>query len=356
KHRIAGRSDLVYFYVTGSNGKTTTVAMIKSILGCSGLTHWVGGNIGGSLLSELEHISPRDTVVLELSSFQLEWLRDMAWSPHIAAVLNILPNHLDRHGTFQSYLEAKAAILDYQKIGNRVVLVRDDPGSRSLADRARGRVRWVGTDPDIKGITIREGKIVERSWRKTNDIIGIDRLAVPGSHNLMNAMAAAACSLEMGIEIDAILRGLESFRGLPHRLEPVGEAGGVKFYNDSKATTPEAATAGVMAFDTPVIPVFGGYDKGVSFYRMAHAISGRVKWAALIGTTAPNIAKSLERACVQSSIYTTLDEAFKACVSRARDGDTVLLSPGCASYDMFNDYEERGVRFRELVREYVESK
>jgi len=339
--------------ITGSNGKTTTVSMIQSILKNAHTSHWIGGNIGGSLLSDLRSISPEDRVVLELSSFQLEWLNEISWSPKIAAVLNIMPNHLDRHGTLDNYTTAKGYILDHQKNDDIAVLVRDDPGSCSLSSRVRGNVTWVGTDLDIPGIMLDGRTIADRSEGTITKILDICRLKVPGKHMVINAMVAAACAREMGIDTTAIAEGLASYHGLPHRLEPLGEYNGIAFYNDSKATTPEAAAAGVTAFENKtIIPIFGGYDKKVSFDEMAQRIAGHVHWAALIGETAPLLSQALEKAGIASSTYTSLDEAFEACVMRASDGDIVLLSPGCASYDMFNNFEERGEVFRMLVAEY----
>jgi len=337
--------------VTGSNGKSTTVSMIRSILDHSNRRYWIGGNLGGSLLSDLGAMTANDIVVLELSSFQLEWLREIGWSPHIAAILNILPNHLDRHGTLESYTAAKAAILDHQLSSDIAVLVRDDPGSRAMGERARGHLMWVGVGLDMRGISLEDGSIVRRAWRKRIPVIDIGLLRVPGRQNAVDAMAAAACALKMGTDIAAIRYGLADFRGLPHRLESLGEINGVAFYNDSKSTTPESAATAVEAFDSPVIPILGGYDKGVGFDDMAGRMAGRVSWAALIGQTAPKIAAALDSAGIPHETFPTLEAAFNACVNRAKKGDTVVLTPGCASYDMFSDYEDRGEAFRELVGE-----
>lgn len=341
--------------VTGSNGKTTTVSMIQSILEYSDRSFWIGGNIGGSLLSFLPRISTEDRVVLELSSFQLEWLGEMKWSPQIAAVLNLTPNHLDRHVLFEMYENAKSTILEYQKSTDTAVLVRDDPGSRALSDRVRGSLVWVGTDLDCSGITLDKGWITERIYKTSNRIFDTTQLKVPGRHNILNAMTAVACTHEMGINYDSISNGLLSFKGIPHRLEFVGEHNSIKFYNDSKATTPESTIVGVNAFETRVIPILGGYDKGMVFNHMAHEIADKIRWAALIGTTATAISKALEKAGVQSAIFDSLEEAFTGCISHAEDGDVVLLSPGCASYDMFSDYEKRGEIFSSLVSEYIAS-
>ena len=339
--------------VTGSNGKSTTVSMLQSILESSGKRHWVGGNIGGSLLSDLSSIKPDDIVVLELSSFQLEWLRELKWSPHIAAVLNVMPNHLDRHGSFENYIEAKTAILDFQETIHRAVLIRDDPVTRSLSMRARAKIIWVGADLAIPGISLVDGVIERSRYREHKPIIEAGRLRVPGSHMVMNAMAASACAVAMKLDPEIIGRGLASFRGLPHRLEFVGESKGIRFYNDSKATTPEAAAAGVLAFDAPVIPILGGYDKKVQFRDMARSMKGRVKRAALIGDTAPLIADALEEENIEFNVFDSLIEAYKGAVRHAKSGDVVLLSPGCASYDMFANFEERGDTFKEFVNEFV---
>jgi UDP-N-acetylmuramoylalanine--D-glutamate ligase len=342
--------------VTGSNGKTTTVSMLESILRNTGQPFHVGGNIGRSLLNELPEISPNDRIVLELSSFQIEWLDEMEWSPHVAAILNIMPNHLDRHGSFEEYRDVKGKILDHQHPGDIAVLLRDDSGSAGMERRAKGSILWAGTDLPGAGVTLEKGWITERTAAKTKNIFDSGKLLIPGKHNILNALAASACALAMGVVPAKIARGLSDFRGVPHRLQLVGEKEGVRFFNDSKATTPEAAEAGISAFDSRVIPILGGYDKGVSFDKMARGMAGKIRWAALIGITAPQIGKSLESAGMDSTVYNSLEDAFSACVHRAQPGDVVLLSPGCASYDMFNNYEERGEVFRKLVRKHIGEK
>jgi len=342
--------------ITGSNGKSTTVSMLGSILESDGRKSWVGGNIGGSLLAALPEMGVDDIVVLELSSFQLEWLRDTCWSPHIAAVLNILPNHLDRHGTIGDYTEAKAAILDNQSTDDRVVLVRDDPGSRSLCSRSRGKILWVSAEHDIPGIVVENGMILERRYRTVTPIIRVKDLNIIGNHMITNALVATACAVTLECSLLTIKKGLRRFSGLPHRLEFVGEVAGVRFVNDSKATTPDAAAAAAEAFDGKVIPILGGYDKEVTFTGMAARMAKRIQWAALIGQTAPMITGELNAVGVKTSVFATLEEAFDACVARASWGSTVLLSPGCASYDMFRDYEERGELFKACVRRLIGEK
>jgi UDP-N-acetylmuramoylalanine--D-glutamate ligase len=342
--------------VTGSNGKTTTVSMIGGVLAASGLRGFVGGNIGGSLLAELPRIAPDDRVVLELSSFQIEWLDEIGFSPRLAALLNIVPNHLDRHGTFAAYADIKGKLFDHQSGEDTAVIVWDDAGARAMASRVRGKLVRAGRTIDGDGFTVEGNHIVRRSGKTVERILDTGRLLVPGAHNVLNALAAAACSYEMGAPSEGIAEGLTAFRGAPHRLEFAGEAGGVRFYNDSKATTPEAAAVGVAAFSGGVVPIFGGYDKGASFDSLARNIAGKVRWAALIGVTAPAIGSALASAGIESTVFGSLEEAFRACVARARPGEVVLLSPGCASYDMFANYEERGETFRALVRALASGK
>ena len=342
--------------VTGSNGKTTTVSMIGAMLDASGLPHHVGGNIGKSLLATLPEISPEDRVVLELSSFQIEWLDELGWSPHIASILNIMPNHLDRHGTFDNYADAKGRLLDHQKVDDIAILNSVDPVSRSMASRVRGNLMWFGTELAGEGITLEDGWIVRRAGDAVDRIFETARLLIPGAHNVQNSLAAVACALSLGVAPEHTATGLAGFRGVKHRLELAAEVNGVRYYNDSKATTPEAATVGISAFEgCTVLPILGGYDKGVSFDAMARAVSRKIQWAALIGVTAPLIRSSLEKAGVDSTTYGSFADAFEACASRAKPGDVVLLSPGCASYDMFNNYEERGEMFREMAKKRMEN-
>lgn len=339
--------------ITGSNGKSTTVSLLAAMAVAAGRPHCLGGNIGVSLLAELDSLTPEHLVILELSSFQLEWLGEMGWSPHIAAVLNILPNHLDRHGTLENYAAAKAGILEHQSAGDSAVIVHDDPGARAMERLVRGRLVRAGSGFSGDGVTSGGSDIVEIRGGARTVIGSLDHLQVPGAHNRVNALAAAACAREADIWPAGIDGGIASFRGLPHRLELVGECRGVRFFNDSKATTPDAAAAGITAFDGNVIPILGGSDKGVSFDRMARGIAGNVHWAALIGVTAPQLAASLAAAGIGCERFASFEDAFRGCVARARAGDVVLLSPACASYDMFPDYEARGALFRELAAAHI---
>ncbi|MFC1490419.1 UDP-N-acetylmuramoyl-L-alanine--D-glutamate ligase [Candidatus Latescibacterota bacterium] len=338
--------------ITGSNGKTTTVSMIRSILEHSGRNFRIGGNIGGSLLSDLPEMTSDDIVVLELSSFQLEWLDKIKWSPNIAAVLNLTPNHIDRHGSLEKYSEAKRVIIKYQKTADTAVLVFDDPGAKSFEDSVSGKCVRIGAHLESDGITLENEWIAERSGMSFKRIFNTNDLLIPGKHNILNAMTAVACVKIMEIDNSIISKGLGAFNGITHRLEFICENNGVKFYNDSKATTPEAASAAVKAFGSNVIPIFGGYDKGVEFDAMAGEIADTIQWAAVIGVTAEKISGALSKEGIASANYSSLAEALAGCIARAHTGDIILLSPGCASYDMFSDYEKRGEIFKSLVREH----
>ena len=217
----------------------------------------------------------------------------------------------------------------------------------------RGSLVWIGSNLNCDGITLDQGWITERSGVSYNRIFNTENLFVPGKHNILNAMTAVACSRDMGIDNSPISKGLSLFKELPHRLEFVGEHNGVKFYNDSKATTPEATVAAVNAFDRNVIPILGGYDKGVEFDYMASQIADKIRWAAVIGATAGIISEALKKAGVQTTIFNSLEEALEGCIARAREGNIILLSPACASYDMFSDYEHRGETFKSLVLEHI---
>ncbi len=337
--------------ITGSNGKSTTVSLLDAILSRSGKRHFTGGNIGVSLLQKLPDMDHHDIVVLELSSFQLEWLDELGLSPEIACLLNIMPNHIDRHGSFENYRTAKSAIFSYQRTGDKCIIVRDDPEARSLSHTARGKIVWVSAREKVTGVMLEDGVVMNSGWKKAEPLYEASILRIPGKHNIINSMAASACALELGIDSETIAEGVASFSGIPHRLEWVAEKNDISFYNDSKATTPEAAAAGIEAFDCPVLPILGGYDKQVAFDGIAERLAGKLPWAALIGQTAPLIASAFQAHGISCDRFESLEEAFKACASRATENSAVLLSPGCASYDMFPNYEARGAAFRKLVED-----
>jgi UDP-N-acetylmuramoylalanine--D-glutamate ligase len=317
--------------VTGTKGKSTTTAMLGEILKRRFRTH-VGGNIGHSLLPELERIEKSDLVVLELSSFMLEHLGAMNWSPHLAVVTMVAADHLDWHGSQEAYVEAKANIVRFQRPDDFAVVNREDPGSASFAHRTKARVVRFGVE-DAPAL----------------------ELTLPGKHNQSNAQAAFAAAGLLGVSHADAQAALRDFRGLPHRLQLVHESNGVRYFNDSIATIPEAAVAALDSFPTRrVIQIVGGYDKGLPMTAMCNALVERAKAALCIGATGGKLVEMISGAPHQgaAAVYDCGDLATAVKIARqiAVPGDVVLLSPGCASYDQFVNFEQRGEAFARLAR------
>ncbi|MBW7904743.1 MAG: UDP-N-acetylmuramoyl-L-alanine--D-glutamate ligase [Phycisphaerae bacterium] len=339
--------------VTGSVGKSTVTAMIGAALeALPGGRTWVGGNLGDSLLPSLESIRASDVVVLELSSFQLHRTPLVRWSPHIAVITNVTPNHLDWHGTFAAYVADKLNIVRFQEPGRDWAVVHDSPDLRRRFDELFGdnaglyRYRLDGETPVAAAQTTSavEHDDVRLRWE------GL-ALAVPGRHNRENAAAALAVAHLLGVEREAALAALARFEGLPHRLKRVGERGGVTYVDDSKSTTPEAALTAIDAIGGPLLLILGGYDKGSDLTALARRAAQRARLSACIGKTGPALADAIAAAGGAAQRCETLGDAVAACRVAARPGDTVLLSPGCASWDMFEDYRARGTQFARLALE-----
>jgi UDP-N-acetylmuramoylalanine--D-glutamate ligase len=329
--------------VTGSAGKSTTTAMLGSVLeaaagaGCWPAA-WMGGNIGRSLLGELDRIGPDDIVVLELSSFQLEDMGTLRWSPPLAVITNIRPNHLDRHGTMEDYTQAKLNIARFQDTDGLVFVHQEEEAvARAVVNAgAASRLRQYVFDDRFS-----------------------EALRVPGRHNELNAAAAIAVARAMDVPDDVIAAGLSRFTGLPHRLELVGEHAGVRYYNDSKSTTPESSLIALEAFSEPVVMLLGGRDKGMAFDELAEGLVARARAAVCYGETGPKIYAEVLKAAggiSRPDFRSVLLKGFDEAVHRARDlaepGDVVVLSPAYTSYDMFPHYEARGDRFRALVQSF----
>jgi len=345
--------------VTGSNGKSTTTAMIGSILAPRAL---VGGNIGGSLLGELDSATPAAPgapgapVVMELSSFQLHWLGEAGLSPHVAVVTNLAPNHLSWHGDVESYYAAKASILRNQAPGDFAVINHDDPESRMLDDVGAGRRHAFSLEelPEgVDGAFLHEGAMLLRSGGELETIGPADILQVPGSHNVANALAAACAARVAGAGASAseIAAGLAAYGGLPDRMETIAFWGGVRYINDSVATTPESAAASLAATEGPVVLVAGGHDKGLAFAPMALAARRKVRAAVLTGDAAGRIGEALALSAPEAEIFRAegVAQAAELAAGLAREGETVLLSPGCSSYDEFRNYRDRAAAFRRAV-------
>jgi UDP-N-acetylmuramoylalanine--D-glutamate ligase len=308
--------------VTGTNGKTTTTALLGSVLGQGERPVMVGGNIGDTVLDRLGEVTPEHWVVLELSSFQLESCAEPR--AEIAVILNVTPDHLDRHGSMDSYVAAKARLLRFQRPGDDAVLNGEDPICRELAALTPGRVTWFDRHRPVPP------------------------MPVPGRHNQLNALAAAAVGRIAGLSDAAIEAGVRSFKGVEHRLELVGEWDGVRWYNDSKATNPDAALVGVRAFPgVPVVLIAGGYGGGLDADQWLAAIRELTVAVVLIGASAEQLAQSLAGHPVEKAA--SIEEAVAKAAGLAPPGGVVLLSPGYKSFDMFRTYEERGRRFKAAV-------
>jgi UDP-N-acetylmuramoylalanine--D-glutamate ligase len=341
--------------ITGSAGKTTTTSLCGEIAkeGVSAPARvWVGGNIGFPLIENLEDMAAEDWAVVEFSSFQLEL---MTVSPHIALVLNITPNHLDRHKTMQAYTAAKANILLHQQSGDIAILNRDDPGSIGLANKVQGKLLTFGFSPLKNG----NGTFIEDETIKINDdgnvipLVPIRALQLPGKHNLANALAACTAAYAAGYPAQAMQRGIKKVTGVPHRLELVREKGGVRWYNDSIATAPERVMAAVNAIQAPLVMLLGGRDKDLPWGDLAALLKTRHPKVILFGEAADLIHRALTKTEPDYPIYQvqTLEQAVSKADQVAQTGDNVLLSPGGTSFDAFYDFEERGEYFRELVKE-----
>ena len=340
--------------VTGSNGKTTTTSLIGAICRANDARSVVGGNIGKSLLNEIEAVPADTTVVLELSSFQLHRLAWIERSPSVAVVTNLSPNHLDWHGTFEAYTAAKRQILQFQQPDDVAVLNADDPLLWEWGARRSGKTLWFSVDKEVaSGSFVRDGTILYRDADREQVVCPVEAIQLPGQHNLANVLAAVTACLARGISPKLIQSVIAEFRGVAHRLELVRELDGVRYYNDSASTTPESTLIALKAFHRPMVLIAGGYDKGMPFDDLAMEMVRRVKTAVLIGKTAEAIETAVRQIArdlphlVQAA---TLSEAVAQCHTLAQAGDVVVLSPACASYDQFINFEDRGNQFKELVQ------
>jgi len=337
--------------VTGTHGKSTTTALLGEMVRESGRRAWVGGNLGGSLLPEIDDIRPDDLVVVEVSSFQCQRL---AWSergPHGAAVLNLTPNHLDRHADMNEYASAKQELLRHQRPDDFALLNGEDPIVRNWTSIGAGRKFLYGARPDAPcGARMEEDRVI--LWRdETRGSFSIAPLRLPGRHNRFNAASAGAMAWWIGCSSDAIERAIAGFAGLPDRLELVAEKNGIRFYNDSLATTPESAIAALESVPPPIVLIAGGSSKGHRFDAFAAAVVKRCKAVCLTGDTARDIAAKLLRH-PQPPRLRLLDDfeaAVREAATLAAPGDAVLLSPACASFDRFPNYRQRARAFADIV-------
>jgi len=339
--------------ITGSAGKTTTTTLCGEIAKnglCPPQKAWVGGNIGYPLIENLDDIRMDDWVIVELSSFQLEL---MTISPHIALVLNITPNHLDRHGSMLAYKQAKAHIIQHQKINDIAILNRDDQGSFSLIKDIPGKAFTFGFHSVFEG----DGCFIENSWMKMRfegeilSLAAVNDLRLIGRHNLANAMAACTVSFAAGFSVESMRNGIRSVTGIAHRLEVIREKDGIRWINDSIATAPERVIAALKAIECPLVLLLGGRDKNLPWDDLASLLNQRQPKVILFGEAKDLIAQNFQHHKVSYPIHEVNDLSAAVVLAQkiAQAGDCVLLSPGGTSYDAFQDFEERGNVFRQLV-------
>lgn len=334
--------------ITGSNGKTTTTTLVGEILSKSGRKTLVGGNIGTPVISLAEKSSPEHLVVLEISSFQLETIQQ--FRPWIAAILNITPDHLDRHRTFQAYIDAKARIFENQQPGDFALLNADDPTCLPLKNKSKGSVYWFSRKQPVEnGTYVRDEQIIFRSSGRDVPVLPVKEIQLKGAHNLENVLAAACAGMLAGCEAQQVRKAVAEFGGVEHRLEPVATIHGVAYYNDSKATNVDATIKALESFPGSIHIILGGKDKGSDYTVLVPLLRERAKGVYLIGAAAGKIASQIQGATriVHSG---TLDRAIRQAAEAAGSGDIVLLAPACASFDQFENYEQRGRIFKEIVQ------
>jgi UDP-N-acetylmuramoylalanine--D-glutamate ligase len=337
--------------ITGSNGKTTTTTLAGAILAEAGIPSLVGGNIGVPVVDLIERSTDATWSVLEVSSFQLESTE--TFHPAVAVILNITPDHLDRHGSFENYARAKERIFAQQNEGDALVLNADNARAAQAAARSAANVLWFSIEhPVDRGSWIENGWVVYRSGPASavEKILPLDRIPLKGAHNVENVVAAVCATRQAGASAEAIGRAIAKFQAVEHRLEFVASINGVDFYNDSKATNVDATAKAVAAFPSGIHLILGGKDKGSDYTTLSDLLRERVRAVYTIGSAAAKIESQL-RGVVSLHSCATLEKAVNAAAAAARPGEVVLLAPACSSFDQFENYEHRGRVFKELVNE-----
>lgn len=336
--------------ITGTNGKTTTTALTGEIMKACYDSVFVVGNIGDPYTAHALETTEKSVTVAEVSSFQLETIMD--FRPNVSAILNITPDHLDRHKTMECYIEIKEGITKNQKENDVCVLNYDDPVLREFGETLKCKVVYFSSREKLKkGLFLDGDQIVYKDGETVTEIVNIHELKLLGRHNHENVMAAVAIAMNMDVPMDTIRRVVKRFEAVEHRIEFVTERFGVKYYNDSKGTNPDAAMQAIKAMPGPTLLIAGGYDKHSEYDEWIESFGGKVRYLVLIGQTRDKIAECAKRHGFTDIMYAEdLKEAVQVCASYANAGDNVLLSPACASWGMFKNYEERGRMFKEYVR------
>src|SRR6201981_1112942 len=334
--------------ITGSNGKTTTTTLVDHILRHAGFSSVLAGNIGTPLIATVGQSSESTITAAELSSFQLELVE--TFRPNISVLLNLTPDHLDRHKTFSAYAAAKARIFEHQTEADAAIINLDDPASREIAP-SRPQVFWFSRKTNVEqGAFVRNGKLIFRRNNREEEILNCDEIPLPGRHNLENVLAATIAGRLAGAQSAQIAGAKRSFPGVEHRLEFVAEIHGVRYYNDSKATNIDATLKALEAFSGRIIVILGGKDKDSDYTQLRTTLREKTILALLIGSAADKIEKQIEGS-VALRRAETLQNAVQFSAQAAHAGDIVLLAPACASFDQFQNYEHRGRVFKELVHQ-----
>ena len=338
--------------ITGSNGKTTTTTLTGEIMTAAGFPALVGGNIGTPAISLAERAKPETVIVLEVSSFQLETIK--TFRPRVAVVLNVTPDHLDRHRTFEAYVDAKARIFENQQASDFAVLNADDPTCVAMAARTKSQVFWFSRQKEVQqGAWVRDGNIVFRDATGQREILQVSEIPLKGGHNLENVLAAVCAGALMGCAPEKIRQAVRDFKAVEHRLEFVATIRGVDYYNDSKATNVDATIKALESFPANIHLILGGKDKGSDYTVLNDLLRQRVKRVYTIGAAAAKIESQIvssKDGGPEVVHAETLENAIRKANAVAQSGDVVLLAPACASFDQFKSYEHRGKVFKEIVR------
>jgi len=331
--------------VTGTNGKTTTTALLAEMMAASGMKVFTGGNIGTPLTEYLRADDPADVVVVELSSFQLDTIE--SFRPHVAVLLNITDDHLDRYPDFDAYKRSKGRVFENQQQGDVAILNTADPHVADIGRILQNRKLTIGgTGPNAAAVT--RNQVTIRTPDLPEMKIDLSKSTLVGEHNRQNIAASALAALSAGATPEGIQEAVDHFQGLPHRIEYVDTISGVRFYNDSKATNIDAVEKAVTGFDDPIVLIMGGRHKGGRFASLSDALKKKARAIVAIGESKKKIVSALAP-CIKTVEAGDLDDAVSKAFSKARSGDAVVLSPACSSFDMFTNYNERGDKFRESV-------
>ncbi len=353
--QVIGEVELAYAFgkgdvlaITGTNGKTTTTSLLGEIMKCHQEEVFVVGNIGNPYTVAAGQMTERSVAVAEMSSFQLESIE--TFRPKVSAILNFTPDHLNRHHTMEAYVEAKKQIAKNQTAEDYCVLNYEDERTKAFGEEVKAQVLYFSSAHKLeRGIYLDDGKII---YKNPEEVIvcHVDELQILGIHNYENVMAAVAMAAVYGVPMDTIRKAILAFKGVEHRIEYVTEKDGVVYYNDSKGTNPDAAIKGIQAMNRKTVLIGGGYDKNSEYTEWIQAFDGKVKQLILIGATREKIAQDAEKCGFHDYVFAdTFEEAVLLAAKTAKSGEAVLLSPACASWGMFPNYEVRGEKFKEIV-------